>query len=281
MSSMSDDLVHAGYDITSLKYYLVAAATILFYDYFLTLPDEVRYAWNGKKSWVFVIFILNRYMSMAYMIWLVAADMSWAYTDEMCDKTAFIEMLSFLWSTLIAQIILTARIYAITMKNPIVTGVFTGHREMEIAFTAISLVYDSLAFLVIVIHAVRSGFEGIRMSRILRTIVQDTTIYFMVIFTSHFVFVMTLLLERPILQLLPGVGNFTYLPVMIGRLMLSLKKAAEPSKPEWSLETITSANPGGYTSKQSRMRFAPMSGQDGESRTDGDIPLRVIVSPVP
>jgi hypothetical protein len=52
------------------QYYSIAATTILFYDFLLTLPDEVshaigvsircaycsppqkiRYAWHGKKSW--------------------------------------------------------------------------------------------------------------------------------------------------------------------------------------------------------------------------------------
>jgi len=59
----------------------------------------------------------------------------------------------------------------------------------------INMPTDALAFLVIVILAVRSRFKG-KMSRILRKIVQDTTLYFFVIFTSHFVLVMTLLLER-------------------------------------------------------------------------------------
>jgi len=236
-----------------------------------------------------------------------------------CSKTAFIEMLFFVWCTLIAQIILTMRIYAITTKNVIVTGVFvcititqfafgiyvtsvtarvpaqplppihlmayqlcvfTTHPKLGLAFTAISLLYDSLTFLAIVVHAVRSGFENVKMSRILRTIVQDTTIYFMVIFTYHFVLWMTLLLERPILQLLPGAG-IVYLPIMIGRLMLSLKKAADPSKPEWSLATITFTNPGGYISGRSRIHFAPRSDRGSELAVDGDIPLGVVPSPVP
>jgi len=151
---------------------------------------------------------------------------------------------------------------------------------MGLAFIVVSLLYDSLAFLMIVVHAVRSGFGNVKMSRILRTIVQDTTIYFMVIFTSHFVFVMTMLLERPILQLLPGAG-IVYLPIMIGRLLLSLRKAADPSNPEWSLATITLTNPGGYISRSSRIQFASRFDQDSEPPTDGDIPLRVVPSPVP
>ena len=53
----------------NLQYYFIALTTLLFYDYFLTLPDEVRpytirskipppsdliqvrYAWKGRKSW--------------------------------------------------------------------------------------------------------------------------------------------------------------------------------------------------------------------------------------
>jgi len=59
----------------------------------------------------------------------------------------------------------------------------------------INMTTDTLAFLVIVVLTVRSRLGG-EMPRILRKIAQDTTVYFLVIFTSHFVFMMTLLLER-------------------------------------------------------------------------------------
>ena len=55
---------------------------------------------------------------------------------------------------------------------------------------------DTSVFLVVVILAAKSGLKGYKMPRILRIIVQDATIYFLVIFTSHFVFWMTLLLAR-------------------------------------------------------------------------------------
>lgn len=94
--------------------------------------------------------------------------------------------------------------------------VFTRHRKVEIAYTAISLFYgppfflsfrrvsfqltrvttDFSAFVVIIVLAAKSGIRGFRMPGILRTIVQDATIYFLVIFTSHFVLEMTLLVAR-------------------------------------------------------------------------------------
>jgi len=65
------------------------------------------------------------------------------------------------------------------------------------------MITDSLAFLVIVVLAVRSKFKG-EMSRILQKIVQDATLYFFVIFTSHFVLVMTLLSERVSISIVCG-----------------------------------------------------------------------------
>lgn len=80
---------------------------------------------------------------------------------------------------------------------------------------------DFSAFLVIAVLAVKSGTKDVKTPSIFRTMVQDATIYFLVIFTSHFVLEMTLLLARvstlmgdvgttlkllqPNLQLLPAV----------------------------------------------------------------------------
>jgi len=55
---------------------------------------------------------------------------------------------------------------------------------------------DFLAFLIIVVLAAKSRLKDFKMPSILRTIVQDATVYFLVIFTSHFVLEMTLLLAR-------------------------------------------------------------------------------------
>lgn len=55
---------------------------------------------------------------------------------------------------------------------------------------------DFLGFLVIVFFAIKSGVIGSKMPRLLRAIIQDATVYFLIIFTSHFVFEMTLILLR-------------------------------------------------------------------------------------
>lgn len=101
---------------------------------------------------------------------------------------------------------------------------------MEIAYTCLSLFFDFTAFTTIIRFGFKAGLtaNAVAVSRpsIVRTIVEDATIYFFVIFTSHFIFLATLLFERPSLQLIPSVGNDVFLPVMISRLIISLKKAA-------------------------------------------------------
>jgi len=88
------------------------------------LSDEVQYVWRKKKSWVFVGFLLMRYLPMVYTVWFVITNHDQSYTYEMCNKTAFLECLIVVLCTLIAQTILNLRIYALTMKNRIVLGFF-------------------------------------------------------------------------------------------------------------------------------------------------------------
>jgi len=70
---------------------------------------------------------------------------------------------------------------------------------------------------------------------------------------------------------------------MIGRLMLSLKKAADTSEVGWSLTGATHTSYlGGRTPKRSNsVRFAPLSDEDTVLPTEEDIPLAVVPSPMP
>jgi len=92
------------------------------------------------------------------------------------------------------------------------------HRTLEIGFTTMSLVYgagslltliwkeaptlttltipDLLAFSVIVYLVVQSNVRRVQVPRLLRTIAQGATHYFLIIFTSHLVLELTLLLAR-------------------------------------------------------------------------------------
>jgi len=131
--------------------------------------------------------------------------------------------------------------------------VFARHRPIEIGYTSISLFFDLAAFSVIIGFGLRTGLTAgsVATSRpsLVHTIVHDASIYFLVIFTSHLIFLSTLIFARPTLQLLPAVGNDVFLPVMIARLMLSLKKAATVED-GWSFAEMTTAR------RPNEMRFA-------------------------
>ena len=87
---------------------------------------------------------------------------------------------------------------------------FVGQRSLDIGFTAMSLVYgtspplhfedtrfdrptDFLAFSLIVYLVVRSNVNKVPIPGLFKTIAQDATSYFLVIFTSHLLLVLFLL----------------------------------------------------------------------------------------
>ncbi|KAF9784333.1 hypothetical protein BJ322DRAFT_842695 [Thelephora terrestris] len=76
MSSELEQLVRVGNDITAIRYYIVATGTVLFYDYLLTLSDEIEYVWSEKKSFASWLFIFNRYFPMTYQLWQLGVSYS-------------------------------------------------------------------------------------------------------------------------------------------------------------------------------------------------------------
>ncbi|KAF9789646.1 hypothetical protein BJ322DRAFT_549689 [Thelephora terrestris] len=126
-------LIDAGFDIMTIKYYVVAGMTLLFFDYLLTLPDEIRYAWRGRKPWTFYPFLLNRYLPVLYEIWVVFVVWWPGLTDEVCNHTAWMDIAIFVFLTLMAQMFLTLRIYALTMKNKMIMAFFSGVTISQLA----------------------------------------------------------------------------------------------------------------------------------------------------
>ena len=55
---------------------------------------------------------------------------------------------------------------------------------------------DSLAFLLVIFWARKLKIPGLKFRTILDTVAEDSTCYFLIVFTSHFVLVLTLNLGR-------------------------------------------------------------------------------------
>ncbi|KAF9790362.1 hypothetical protein BJ322DRAFT_1104022 [Thelephora terrestris] len=117
-----------GFAINAAKDYSYGVETLLFYDYLLTLQDEIQYVWKGAKSWVFFLFLINRYMPMIYTIWAFVALDYPPYTEKLktlsCDKILIVEFTYLVLVTLLAQIFFVARLYALAGENRKVLVVF-------------------------------------------------------------------------------------------------------------------------------------------------------------
>ncbi|KAF9462323.1 hypothetical protein BDZ94DRAFT_1322699, partial [Collybia nuda] len=78
--AFSSSIIALGYDLFSIKLYWVACSALWVYDYFLTLDDEIRYAWKGRKTLVFWLFILNRYLAPCFIIITLVAYFADSFT---------------------------------------------------------------------------------------------------------------------------------------------------------------------------------------------------------
>ncbi|KAA1477975.1 hypothetical protein DENSPDRAFT_885534 [Dentipellis sp. KUC8613] len=60
---LSNSVAQLASDLFAQKLYYVATSALWTYDYFLTLGDEVAYAYSGRKSYIFYLFLMNRYFA--------------------------------------------------------------------------------------------------------------------------------------------------------------------------------------------------------------------------
>ncbi|KAF9648022.1 hypothetical protein BDM02DRAFT_2449903 [Thelephora ganbajun] len=115
----------------------------------------------------------------------------------------------------------------------------------EILFNNFMIAFDLLAFVIIFVTAKRRGatrYPGI--PTILDTIRRDATLYFILMFAGQVLYEMFLFFAPEEIQLMPGMAAMVIIPIMVSRLMLSLKRAAiEPTLP-WSLATMTLSSHG-------------------------------------
>jgi len=144
--------------------------------------------------------------------------------------------------------------------------IFIRHRHLEIVYTSISLIYEFLAFSLLVYLVGSSKKQGLEVPRILRNIVKDAMWYFLVIFTSHLGQIITLAVSQDEILVIPASGNVAYLPVMISRMILSLREAGD-----LQLRGRSPGEPTSNGAELSTIRF--FRSRAGTNRRESDIPL--------
>ncbi|KAF9650170.1 hypothetical protein BDM02DRAFT_3185562 [Thelephora ganbajun] len=140
----------AGFEIIVTKYYSTAVAALLFYDYLLTLQREASPIWGGNKSWIFFLFLLNRYVPTIYEVWTFVALNYPPYTGKSpyrqlesssCDKAAIIEFIFLVLAILLAQVFFVVRLYALAGES----------RKVLVVFALLTIVQVTLGIVFIVL----------------------------------------------------------------------------------------------------------------------------------
>lgn len=263
-------------------------------------------------SWIFVLFLANRYTPLVHFIWVHIT--MFGYNESFCKGTKWVPSFHGCAGTVFAHAAVALRIYAITNKNKWLGRVLVFALAFELVNTffwmiwnglgplaplpkvnldafqiclyklwdggaliyySTTMFFDVVAFSIVVFTArSRREFRYPGMPSILDTILRDATLCFVLIFSAHCLLLFFLLVNKDGYWLLPAMANTTFIPLMASRLMLSLKKAAANQKRVWSLETMS--NPSlGRTIDDGTTRFV--------SRVPGgshEIPLRPMVPDV-
>lgn len=222
--------------------------------------------WKAKNTLIFALFLVTRYLPVPFLIWVVTSSWSPSYTTALCQKTAFLEVVYFIFITFFAHTVLTLRVYATTGKNKRIAGTLSGLTVLQFGvgvylsiysslhplrspqihldayriclfhgsitgsfvYISLSLVFDLGAFVIVLTRtrALRTWRGDSNAPTILDTVTRDNATYFLIIFSSHLLFVLMLALAKGTLSYLPTAGISFFVPMMITRIIISLKKAA-------------------------------------------------------
>ncbi|KAE9401961.1 hypothetical protein BT96DRAFT_573815 [Gymnopus androsaceus JB14] len=107
------------------------------------------------------------------------------------------------------------------------------------AFICLSLAFDGLAFLAIIFTVVRISWSR-PLTHIVKVIQRDGIIYFFVLFSSNFVWIMFFsYAQRPALRCIHNQPAMVVSCIMINRITLSLKRASyNRNVIQWSMKTF-------------------------------------------
>ncbi|KAF8603086.1 hypothetical protein BDV93DRAFT_556997 [Ceratobasidium sp. AG-I] len=175
--------------ITAAKYYLIASITMMGYDMILTFHQEYEYIWKRKKTIVSYLFLLNRYLNPCYYIITTTSyfDPAWTFSNKW--------VLGYLLSLGVIQVAMWG--YVLTNSGPVaypsIDGIFHGciltgkesfGNKWQMWLFAY-VVFDSSVFALVIAKTLRYSRET--HSPLIKTLRNDGTAYFTVIFTVNVV----------------------------------------------------------------------------------------------
>ncbi|KAF5325332.1 hypothetical protein D9619_009946 [Psilocybe cf. subviscida] len=238
---------------------------LFFYDYLLTLPDEVEKIWMAPFTFASLLFYINRYVTHAQFIILQVEyhEKNWPIALkhlQVCDHYVKFAGACAMSLVAIAQIIMILRVYALYRRSKRVLGllitmlcaqmvvigfglntgvrvhlppgfpgcVLTGSNNWFATLWAAPLCTDSVIFAMTVWRSVGYRKKYGRFKTI-DMILRDGSVYFLVIFSVNLMNCLIYLFAPSDLRALGARFSQTLTSILISRLQLNLRQIGNPS----------------------------------------------------
>jgi len=102
------------------KYFSAASVTILYFDYFLTIDQEIEHVWNSPFSFITVLFFITRYLPFLDTAPMMAHYYAPHPSNKACSILYHTEAWCYTFGITIAEGILAVRTYAIWDRKKLV-----------------------------------------------------------------------------------------------------------------------------------------------------------------
>ncbi|KIJ54551.1 hypothetical protein M422DRAFT_220842 [Sphaerobolus stellatus SS14] len=238
------------------KYFLVAAFTMLVYDYLITVGQEVESIWKQTWSGATLLFALNRYGSLLQRPIIVAAFLSPAWSRDVPSCQHFVRFSggSTVGIVAIGELILILRVWAIWHRNKKILAFLSFMWIMQVTFSGMALGYsqrvpfppffvgciltgidnrfipfwlmplftDSVIFFLTVYRVLKYS-RTMRDSGLFKVLFRDGILYFFCIFSVNFLNVILYIVATEDLKAIGAGFSQTLTSVMVSRLVLNLR----------------------------------------------------------
>ncbi|KAA1477970.1 hypothetical protein DENSPDRAFT_885532 [Dentipellis sp. KUC8613] len=241
--ALSNSVAQLGSDLFAQKLYYVATATLWIYDYFLTLGDEVEYAYSGGRA--YKVFLTIRVYAItkkhkAIVVFAIAIILwQWGIAVYVMSQSSK--------GTDLPALLLSRRdaglppLPTLPDIDPFHVCIFISTLTVTPwveAFLCLSLAFDIVVFLVIIVTTTKA-IQTTHIRHTLHVIQRDGILYFFVLFSSNLVWLVLVLHARPGLKFMHNQSAMIISSIMINRITLHLKRISHKhSVIPWSVQTF-------------------------------------------
>ncbi|KAH0587977.1 hypothetical protein H2248_006722 [Termitomyces sp. 'cryptogamus'] len=229
------------------------------WDYFMNLLKEIKYIWKKQFSITSGLYVANRYFGLlqfAVGVWLFTTPITNAVSTETCKSIFRWQPVGALISTLLSQVIMGSRVYALYSKSKIILSILgaimaaefavhaytltvvfpaptppgavipcisVGPLNWLIVFWSIPLAYDTITFALTLFKSMQHWRNQVE-SATLSLLFRDGLIYFAAIFSMNLINVVLFVTQDETLQAINLPSTLMLNIIMSCRLILNLRK---------------------------------------------------------